>query len=270
MVGATEVAQHRIAVSRAAGIRRDRSPEAARGSHRAAPALSALRAMRPLLVRAQLQRGAQVAGSATRPRRPRTGTRATSTTSLYRRPGPVRSRSSPTDLAAALRISRRRCRRADRRRPRARPPACRELWNRCCAGEVRCSRARGRSPRDHRPSRRRCCSRTADRRYCRRGSGQVQATRADAGGPAVLRPDRARRRGSSPAKRGVWLRHGAPATTDVAMTLDTADALLFDQTVARSQRPHGLGDPTLDVRRARAVGSCSTCIGTVKHGISSA
>ena len=34
------------------------------------------------------------------------------------------------------------------------------------------------------------------------------------------------------AKRGVWLRHtGAPATTDVTMTLDTPDALLFDQTV---------------------------------------
>src|SRR6476619_4443031 len=36
------------------------------------------------------------------------------------------------------------------------------------------------------------------------------------------------------ARRGVWLRHrGNPATTDLVMTLDTPDAQLFDQTVAR-------------------------------------
>ena len=35
-------------------------------------------------------------------------------------------------------------------------------------------------------------------------------------------------------RRGVWLRHrGNPATTDLVMTLDTPDALLFDQTVTR-------------------------------------
>ena len=59
------------------------------------------------------------------------------------------------------------------------------------------------------------------------------------------------------AKRGVWLRHGgAPATTDVTMTLDTADALLFDQTIGRIAGDlRDLGDTeTLDVRRARAVG----------------
>jgi hypothetical protein len=60
------------------------------------------------------------------------------------------------------------------------------------------------------------------------------------------------------AKRGVWLRHGAdsPATTDVTMTLDTPDALLLDQTVARIAGDlKDLGDTeTLDVRRARAVG----------------
>ncbi len=59
------------------------------------------------------------------------------------------------------------------------------------------------------------------------------------------------------ARRGVWLRTGgAPATTDVWMTLDTPDALLFDQSVGRiaaDLRDLGDSDP-LDVRRARAVG----------------
>ncbi len=36
------------------------------------------------------------------------------------------------------------------------------------------------------------------------------------------------------AQRGVWLRHGgAPATTDVFMTLDTPDAELLDQSIGR-------------------------------------
>ena len=36
------------------------------------------------------------------------------------------------------------------------------------------------------------------------------------------------------AKRGVWLRYGgAPATTDVTMTLDTPDADLLDATIGR-------------------------------------
>src|SRR3954462_3064249 len=59
------------------------------------------------------------------------------------------------------------------------------------------------------------------------------------------------------ARRGVWLRHrGNPATTDVVMTLDTPDALLFDQTVGRiAGELRDLGDSDqLDVRRARAVG----------------
>ncbi|WP_027862030.1 HNH endonuclease signature motif containing protein [Marmoricola sp. URHB0036] len=59
------------------------------------------------------------------------------------------------------------------------------------------------------------------------------------------------------ARRGVWLRHrGNPATTDVVMTLDTPDALLFDQTVGRiAGELRELGDTEpVDVRRARAVG----------------
>src|SRR4051794_7721585 len=59
------------------------------------------------------------------------------------------------------------------------------------------------------------------------------------------------------ARRGVWIRHrGNPATTDVVMTLDTPDALLFDQTVGRiagELRELGATEP-VDVRRARAVG----------------
>src|SRR4029077_15247186 len=59
------------------------------------------------------------------------------------------------------------------------------------------------------------------------------------------------------ARRGVWLRHrGNPATTDVVMTLDTPNALLFDQTVTRIASELGqLGDTDPgDIRRARAVG----------------
>ena len=59
------------------------------------------------------------------------------------------------------------------------------------------------------------------------------------------------------AKRGVWMRPGgAPATTDITMTLDTPDALLFDATVGRIAHDlHQLGDTDpLDLRRARAVG----------------
>jgi 5-methylcytosine-specific restriction endonuclease McrA len=59
------------------------------------------------------------------------------------------------------------------------------------------------------------------------------------------------------AKRGVWVRHGcAPATTEVVMTLDTPDAELFENTIARIAHDLGeLGDTDhLDGRRARAVG----------------
>ena len=59
------------------------------------------------------------------------------------------------------------------------------------------------------------------------------------------------------ARRGVWVKHtGNPATTDVIMTLETPDALLFDQTVTRiAAELRDLGDTDhLDVRRAKAVG----------------
>ena len=63
------------------------------------------------------------------------------------------------------------------------------------------------------------------------------------------------------ARRGVWLKHrGNPATTDVVMTLDTPDALLFDQTIGRiagDLKDLGDTDP-VDIRRARAVGSWPT------------
>ena len=59
-------------------------------------------------------------------------------------------------------------------------------------------------------------------------------------------------------KRGVWLRRRTtgPATTDVAMTLDTPDAELLDATIGRiaaDLRNLGDTDP-LDIRRARAAG----------------
>ena len=59
------------------------------------------------------------------------------------------------------------------------------------------------------------------------------------------------------AKRGVWVKHtGNPVTTNIFMTLDTPDALLFDQTITRIAADlHNLGDPeVLDARRAKAVG----------------
>ena len=59
------------------------------------------------------------------------------------------------------------------------------------------------------------------------------------------------------ARRGVWVTHtGSPATTNVFMTLDTPDALLFDQTVTRiAAELRDLGDSDdVDVRRAKAVG----------------
>ena len=63
------------------------------------------------------------------------------------------------------------------------------------------------------------------------------------------------------ARRGVWLRHrGNPATTDLVMTLDTPDALLFDQTVGRiAGELHSLGDTDhLDVRGREQWGSSPT------------
>lgn len=59
------------------------------------------------------------------------------------------------------------------------------------------------------------------------------------------------------AARKVELRLGrTPATTDVEMSLDTADAEMFDRTISHlAESPSRLGDADhLDVRRARAVG----------------
>ena len=66
--------------------------------------------------------------------------------------------------------------------------------------------------------------------------GQVKAARLVQEARLYFDPDRAiADEEEALTKRGVWLRHGtgAPATTDVTMTLDTPDALLFDQTVTR-------------------------------------
>ena len=87
---------------------------------------------------------------------------------------------------------------------------------------------------------------------------QVDATRLVNEARLYFDPDRAAAdEEAALARRGVWLRHsGAPATTEVFMTLDTPDALLFDQTVSRvagDLRQLGDTDP-LDTRRARAVG----------------
>jgi len=90
--------------------------------------------------------------------------------------------------------------------------------------------------------------------------GQVQAARLVQEARLYFDPDRViADEEEALAKRGVWLRHGngGPATTDVTMTLDTPDALLFDQTVTRiASDLRELGDTEdLDVRRARAVGT---------------
>ena len=88
--------------------------------------------------------------------------------------------------------------------------------------------------------------------------GQVQAARLVQEARLYFDPDRALAdEEQALTQRGVWLRHGGgPATTDITMTLDTPDALLFDQTVARIAGDlHELGDTDeLQVRRARAVG----------------
>ena len=89
--------------------------------------------------------------------------------------------------------------------------------------------------------------------------GQVQAARLVQEARLYFDPDRGlAEEEQALTRRGVWLRHGtgAPATTDVVMTLDTPDAWLFDQTLTRIAGDlHDLGDTeTLEVRRARAVG----------------
>jgi hypothetical protein len=87
---------------------------------------------------------------------------------------------------------------------------------------------------------------------------QVHATQLVAEARLYFDPDRAvADEEAALARRGVWVRPGgAPATTDVTMTLDTPDAMLFDATLNRiaGDLKH-LGDTDdLEVRRARAVG----------------
>ena len=88
--------------------------------------------------------------------------------------------------------------------------------------------------------------------------GQVKAAQLVQEARLYFDPDRALAdEEAALTKRGVWQRHGgAPATTDVTMTLDTPDAWLFDQTVTRIAGDlKELGDTDeLEVRRARAVG----------------
>ena len=77
----------------------------------------------------------------------------------------------------------------------------------------------------------------ADRLICATPSkiGLVDAARLVQEARLYFDPDRAiADEEHELTRRGVWLRHrGNPATTDVVMTLDTPDALLFDQTVTR-------------------------------------
>src|SRR4051794_16964238 len=100
----------------------------------------------------------------------------------------------------------------------------------------------------------------ADRLICATPAkiGLVDASRLVQEARLYFDPDRAAADEEAElARRGVWLRHrGNPATTEVLMTLDTPDALLFDQTVTRiAGELRNLGDTDqLDVRRARAVG----------------
>ena len=132
------------------------------------------------------------------------------------------------------------------------------LWRRVLAGEVPVWRARliARETTDLSQK----AALFADRLIAAtpRRIGQVHAARLVQEARLYFDPDRAiADEEEALAKRGVWLRHGAaPATTDITMTLDTPDALLFDQTVTRIAGDlKGLGDTEdLEVRRARAVG----------------
>ncbi len=92
--------------------------------------------------------------------------------------------------------------------------------------------------------------------------GQVKAAQLVQEARLYFDPDRAiADEEEALTKRGVWLRHSnAPATTDVTMTLDTPDALLFDQTVTRiASDLKELGDTEdLQVRRHERSGSSPT------------
>ena len=164
---------------------------------------------------------------------------------------------APVDLAAALGITHDAGRQlvADALELAHRLP---RLWKRVLAGEVPVWRARliARETTDLSVQ----AALFADRLIAAtpRRIGQVQAARLVQEARLYFDPDRALAdEEEALAKRGVWLRHGsAPATTDITMTLDTPDALLFDQTVTRIAGDlKELGDTEdLEVRRARAVG----------------
>ena len=141
---------------------------------------------------------------------------------------------APVDLAAALGITQDAGRQliADALELAHRLP---RLWERVVAGEVPVWRARliARETTDLSVE----AALFADRLIAAtpRRIGQVQAARLVQEARLYFDPDRALAdEEEALAKRGVWLRHGsAPATTDITMTLDTPDALLFDQTVTR-------------------------------------
>ena len=164
---------------------------------------------------------------------------------------------APVDLAAALGITHDAGRQliADALELAHRLP---RLWKRVLAGEVPVWRARliARETTDLSVK----AALFADRLIAAtpRRIGQVKAAQLVQEARLYFDPDRALAdEEEALTKRGVWLRHGsAPATTDITMTLDTPDALLFDQTVTRIAGDlRELGDTEdLEVRRARAVG----------------
>jgi hypothetical protein len=164
---------------------------------------------------------------------------------------------APVDLAAALGITQDAGRQlvADALELAYRLP---KLWARVLAGEVPVWRARliARETTDLSVK----AALFADRLIAAtpRRIGQVKAAQLVQEARLYFDPDRALAdEEEALTTRGVWLRHGgAPATTDVTMTLDTPDALLFDQTVTRIASDLRELDDTedLDARRARAVG----------------
>ena len=164
---------------------------------------------------------------------------------------------APSDLAAALGISLDSARRllADVLELAYRLP---RLWDLVRAGKVAPWRARAISTETHDLSREGALF--ADRLICAAPEriGLVEAARLVQEARLFYDPDRAAADESEAlARRGVWVRHGrTPATSEVTMTLDTLDAELLDQTIARIAGDlRGLGDTDpLDARRATAVG----------------
>ena len=187
--------------------------------------------------------------------------RPTCTTRAWSRsPGPGApwvAEFAPVDLAAALGITHDAARQliADALELDYRLP---KLWKRVLAGEVPVWRARliARETTDLSVK----AALFADQLIAAtpRRIGHVKAAQLVQEARLYFDPDRAiADEAAALTKRGVWLRHNsAPATTDVVMTLDTPDALLFEQTVTRIAGDlRELGDSDdLDARRARAVG----------------